>query len=530
MNSAKAKGGMSAALWLFALGVFMGALDNGIMSSALTTITTSFHVTATWGAWSITIYTLALAISVPLMAKLSDRFGRKRFFLIGVAVFGIGSLGVALSGNFTVFLLARLLQGFGGGGIFPIANGYITSTFPKERQGAALGMVGGMNGIASILGPNIGSFILGATNDWHWLFWINVPIALLLVIFGTMYIKENRTAKPGSFDIFGAVILSGSIFSIMYGLTKLQGGTFVQGLEKPSFLLLMVIGIVLFALLLLYERNLWRKGHDPIIPIQLLARNYIRFTLLVGFGSGLILASVIFLPGFNQMVLGFSVSAAGYLYTPMTIASGVGAVFGGRIMDKRGPVFTLLLGLTSALIGAGLFPLFVHNLWEMIIASALLGLGVGVTLAAPLNFLMTTNAEGFESSSLGLLSLIRQIGMTIGPVLYADFLSASLTNVKAQIVTNLQKVNFPISQIPSSEFAKMQNVAGGMGGANLSSINQIPVPQVRTAILDAIHTTAQAGFGDIYGATAVVAALAIFALIFIRGYKHDLKTKSHSAS
>ena len=164
----------SWAITLFAIGVFMAALDNGIISAALTTINEDFGVSPNWGAWGVTLYTLGLAISVPVIGKLSDRYGRKKLFIIEIGLFGLGSLLVALSPNFTFYLIARFIQALGGGGIFIIGSSHVLSTMPPEKQGRMLGMLGGMNGIASVLGPNIGSVILDVTGNWHFLFFINV--------------------------------------------------------------------------------------------------------------------------------------------------------------------------------------------------------------------------------------------------------------------------------------------------------------------------------------------------------------------
>src|SRR5690625_2296539 len=123
------------------VGVFMAALDNGIISAALTTINSSFGVSATAGTWGITLYTLGLAIATPIVGKLSDRYGRKKLFLIEIIIFTIGSLGVALSPNFTFFLISRLVQSFGGGGIFVIASFLVISMIEKDNQGSMLGLV-----------------------------------------------------------------------------------------------------------------------------------------------------------------------------------------------------------------------------------------------------------------------------------------------------------------------------------------------------------------------------------------------------
>ena len=191
------KSSQTWAITLFAIGVFMAALDNGIISAALTTINSSFEVDASWGAWGVTLYTLGLAISVPIIGKLSDRYGRKKLFIFEIALFGIGSLLVALSPNFTFYLVARFIQAMGGGGIFIIGSSHVLSTLPAEKQGKALGMLGGMNGIAAVLGPNLGSIILDLTDSWHWLFLINVPIAIFLIIMGFLKLEETKDPAPG---------------------------------------------------------------------------------------------------------------------------------------------------------------------------------------------------------------------------------------------------------------------------------------------------------------------------------------------
>ncbi len=215
---------------LFAIGIFMAALDNGIISAALTTINASFSVSPSWGAWGITLYTLGLAVSVPIIGKLSDRYGRKKLFMIEIALFGIGSLLVAVSSSFPMFLAARLIQSLGGGGIFIIGSSYVLTSLPKESQGKTLGLLGGMNGIAAVLGPNIGSLLLDATGNWHWLFLINIPIAIILFILGYLFINEHKLNIIKPLDFIGCIILSLAILSIMLGITHLDSANFLNSL------------------------------------------------------------------------------------------------------------------------------------------------------------------------------------------------------------------------------------------------------------------------------------------------------------
>ncbi|WP_338000218.1 MFS transporter [Alicyclobacillus sp. ALC3] len=514
----------NAALTIFAIGVFMGGLDNGIMSSALTTLIHSFSVSASWGAWIITIYTLGLAVSVPIMAKLSDRYGRKRMFLISITLFGIGSMLVALSDNFTMLLISRVIQSLGGGGIFPIANGYIVATVPKERQGRALGMVGGMNGMSAILGPNIGSFILGLTHDWHWLFWINVPIALLLVIFGLRGITESKSSAKGRLDTFGIILLSIGMLGLMYGLTNLNGANIMSSLQSPHVYGFVLGGVLLLALLLWYEVRVDRRGDDPLIPMSLLRNPAARWTLAVGLASGLILSSVIFLPAYVQTVLGWSANHAGYWYTPMALFSGVGAMGGGAFMDKRGPIVTLAFGSVAAAIGSALFPLWVTSTWQMVIASSIVGLGVGTMLGAPLNFLITERVPNDKSTALGILSLVREVGLTLGPTIFAGFLTRSMSQFPQVVLKNLQGIGVSPASIPPSEMSRMKGVESF---GNLSQqIQKIPSAPIRNAILQALHDVSNLGFGHLYWAAFVISACSLLFVLMAWLYRRSGAKKS----
>jgi len=429
MTKKEASNKTNWAIILFTIGVFMAALDNGIISAALTTINNSYDVSPSWGAWGITLYTLGLAVSVPIVGKLSDRFGRKKLFIIEVALFGIGSLLVAMSTSFPMFLMSRLVQSLGGGGIFIIGSSYVLTTLPIEKQGKALGLLGGMNGIAAVLGPNIGSFLLDLTDNWHWLFLINIPIAIVLVIAGIWLIDETKLSSRKPLDFIGSIILSLSILAVMYGITNLDSSNFINSLQDPSFFGFLLLGIVLFAILLVYERSLELRDGDPILAYSLLTGKVFQWTLVIGFFSGGLMASMIFIPAYVEQYLGIAAEKSGYWMTPLALASGVGAGLGGYFVDRSGPVKTIIISGIISIIGFALFPLWVSTKLSFIIASSIAGIGVGFLLGAPLNVLITENAGDNKGSALGTLSLIRQIGMTLSPTIYAGFITAGMKNI-----------------------------------------------------------------------------------------------------
>ncbi len=525
--SNKSSGG-SWALTLFCIGVLMAALDNGIISAALTTINSSFDVSANWGAWGVTIYTLGLAISIPIVGKISDRYGRKKLFIVEVALFGLGSLLVALSPNFAFYIVARFIQAMGGGGIFIIGSSHVLSTFPVEKQGKALGILGGMNGIGAILGPNLGSVILDLTGNWHYLFLINVPIAVVLMILGIYKIQETKEPAVGKLDLLGTILLSLAVLSIMYGLTNIEGVSLIDSLLTPEVYGFLLAGIVLFAVLIGYNRSLEKRNGDPILPVSLLAHPTYLLTLLVGGLSGALLAAMIYIPAFTEQVLGIAAESSGYWMTPLALASGIGAGFGGALVDKKGPVFAVFLSGFITAIGFVLFPTWIDVKWQFIISSCVAGIGIGILLGAPLNILATERLQKDKGSALAGLSLVRQIGMTIAPTIYAGFIVRGFNQIPSLFQNDfgsiLQK-KMETADLSPEAMQEFQQLASTMSANGASAdvdyeklVDQIQDPTLKDVIQSSVNQitlmAAQDGYGGLFY-SAMVIALIIVVLAFI---------------
>ncbi len=516
---------------LFMIGVFMAALDNGIISAALTTINDAYSVDPNWGAWGVTIYTLGLAISVPIVGKLSDRYGRKKLFIIEIALFGLGSLLVALSPNFEMYLISRLIQALGGGGIFIIASSHILSTLPKEKQGKALGALGGVNGIASLIGPNLGSILLDLTGNWHILFLINIPIAIALVYFGLTKLTETTGDPNGKLDLIGTVLLSLSILAIMYGLTNLDGVDLMESLLAPSVYGFLLAGIFLFAILLIHEANLEKKGGDPILPFKLLKRPPYLMTLLIGAFSGALLASMIFIPAFTEQVLGISQSKSGYWMTPLAIAAGIGAGLGGAFTDKRGPIFTIVLSGAISLIGFVIFSFWTDTILIFIISSFIAGLGIGVILGAPLNILATESSDNDKGTALASLSLARQIGMTIAPTIFAGFIARSFNEMPSifakEFPTKLQN-NLEEANLSAEAEAELGQLMGKISSETdmKELLNQIQDPNLKQVITDTVNDVtqiaAQNGYSGLFLSAAVISVFILVAVAILKPLRKKL--------
>lgn len=472
-------------LILFTIGVFMAGLDNGIISAALTTIYTSFGVSPAWGAWTVTLYTLGIAISVPIIGKLSDNYGRKRLFIIEVILFGIGSLLVALSPNFAVLLIARLIQAVGGGGIFIIASAHVLATMPKQHQGKALGLIGGMHGIAAVVGPNVGALILRVTGSWEWMFYINIPIALFLVIMGLFKLEESKQPTPLKLDMRGTVLLTLAIVSLMLGITNLNSDNLVQSMTSMSVLPFIIVGLVSIIIFLTHERNLEQRGGDPIIAFSLLRKQGFRLTLLLGLLSGGFLATIIFIPSYVQQVLQVAPENAGFWLTPLAVASGIGAGLGGYLTDKIGAKRTIVLSGLIGFSGFLLFHTFVDGFLLFFVASMLAGIGLGFLLGAPLNVLIGESVkDGQYGTSLGTLSLFRQVGLTLFPTLFASF-----------ITTGVIKIEPTFKEVFGEAVINFTGIEKGEGyEVILQEIAQLTDPLLRNQLLSIVANVMSAGF------------------------------------
>ncbi|MHB9153401.1 MAG: MFS transporter [Spirochaetales bacterium] len=445
-------------LILYLLGIFMGAIDTGIVTPARTLIQSALGVDERTGIWMITIYTLAYAAIIPISGKLADRFGRKVIYLISIGLFGLGSLICSLSiltGQFWVLLAGRVVQALGGGGIMPIATAEFGTTFPPEKRGMALGLVGGVYGIANILGSTIGSGILGifGTSRWDLLFLVNVPIALAIVVAGLFFLPNNKGEARTKIDWAGIPILSGMVLLLLYGLRNVDFFNLAASLGRANVYPFLIGFLVLLPLLILIER----RSADPVLNLSYFTSRATLITLILGFAVGIMMMGMIFVPQFAENALSIATGSGGYFVAILGIFAGISAPLSGRLIDRFGPKKVLFWGFGITLAGA-LFLILVTipqpSAFTVLASLAAIGLGLGFTMGTPLNYMMLQNTRPEESNSaLATLSLVRSIGTAIAPAIMIGFLAHA--GVSAQ--TNLMALLPPIEPPRLENAAKLQS-------------------------------------------------------------------------
>src|SRR5437773_405163 len=318
----------------------MAALDNLVVTTALPVIRASFGANLSELEWIVNAYTLTFAVLLLTGAALGDRFGRKRLFITGLAIFTGGSAIAALSSDVTTLIVARAIQGLGGAILTPLSLTILSAAVPPERRAVALGAWGGIAGLAIAIGPLVGGAIAEGL-DWHWIFWLNVPIGLIVI--PVAYARLTETYGPeGRLDIPGLVLISAGLLALVWGV--INGNDL--GWSSPQ-----VVGSIAAGVALLIGFVVWeaRQTH-PMLPMSFFrsrafsAANAV--SLLMYFGM---FGSIFLLAQFFQVVQGYSPFQAGLRTLPWTGMPILIAPIAGILSDRIGskPLLVSGLGLMS---------------------------------------------------------------------------------------------------------------------------------------------------------------------------------------
>jgi EmrB/QacA subfamily drug resistance transporter len=396
-------------LFAILLGLFLGALDQTIVSVALPTIVTELGGQSLL-TWTITIYLLTSTITVPFYGKLSDLYGRKPLLMIGITLFLVGSALSGLSQDMTQLIVFRGIQGLGAGALFPISLAVIGDLFTPAERGKYQGLFGAVFGISSIVGPLLGGFLTEQVS-WHWIFYVNLPIGIAaLAVIWRLLPTVRRPDASRNLDYLGAAVFTVAVGSLLIGLTNkqtLDWGTFEVGG-------LIAIGLALGAVFVFVES----RAKEPIVPLDLWKdRTYatsIMATFLISVGF---FGAAVFLPQWFQFVQGATPTNSG-LYTLALLAGLILSSIGSGLIVSRTGKYKAVILAGLATMGVGLFLMSniradtaLPVLWGWMFVT---GLGIGPTLSVftiVVQNAVPVRALGVATSNL---TFFRQIGGSVG--------------------------------------------------------------------------------------------------------------------
>lgn len=473
------------ALALF-VAMFLAAFEGTVVATAAPVIAKDLSGFALV-SWIFSLYLLTSALSTPIYGKLADLYGRKNVLSCGITVFLLGSLLCGFSQNMYQLVAFRALQGLGAGSILTVSFTVIGDVYTLKERSIVQGGISTVWGIAGLIGPLLGGFLIDILS-WHWIFFINVPFALLCVLVLQTHLKNPTPQKKPQIDYAGTVALSTGLGAFLYGI--------MIGYNNGEFAYSMAAA----ALSLFIFYHIERRAPEPIIPLSLLTRNACVINGITFFSSVLLIATTVYLPLYIQSVLGYSATIAGLALASMSISWFAGSVTLARAMEKFGPrkiviasAFTLMLSawlLTTLTADCGLAAVSFY--------AFVFGFGFSGTLNT-LTF-MVQDSVGYErrGAAVGLNTLTRILSQAVGVSFFGTVINVKLT-------TYFQERN--MLHVDINDLA--------------APLNALSAIEVRDALFSALHFV----FIALIAAAAVAAVIALFLPRKETNVPHNVKPK-----
>ena len=428
--------------WLIALTVtlatFMEVLDTSIANVALPHIAGSLGATQEEATWVLTSYLVSSAVILPVSGWLSDRFGRKRFYLTCVVIFTACSMLCGLAPTLPFLILARILQGIGGGGLAPSEQAILADTFPIEKRGQAFAVYGMAVVVAPAIGPTLGGWITDNFN-WHWIFFINLPVGLLSLYLSSrmvedppVLIKRRQQAKGARVDFTGLALVASGVGCLEFFLDK--------GQEKDWFGDPMITAVACIAVVLLITFVFWEWQHDdPIVDLRLLKNRNFGTAVFLQLILGMVLfGSTVLIPQYLQTLLGFTAERAGMALSPAGFVMMFMMFIAGRLLGKMDP--RLLVCIGYGITAVGLYNLTRLSLdssfgtivsWRML---QVIGLPLVFIPISTLNYVGVPTTKMNQISSLS--NFARNLGGSAGTALLTTFLARTAQTHQQQLAAH----------------------------------------------------------------------------------------------
>jgi EmrB/QacA subfamily drug resistance transporter len=405
-------------LGLTSAAYFMVVLDSLVVITALPRMQLDLRVGLPALQWTVNSYGIAFAAGIITAAALGDRLGRRRVFIAGLALFTLASAACALAPTAPALIAARTVQGLGGAAVLPLSLTILTAAFPAERRGTIIGVYGGLAGLAVAIGPLVGGAVTEGL-DWHWIFWINVPIGVAVGLLGLRLLPESYGA-PARLDLPGVAFVSAGVTGLVWALVR----TGQAGWGSPEVVITMALGAGLLAAFFAWER----RAREPMLPLRLLR---IR-AFAAGNATAFLMMGAVFSAGFLvaqyfQLALGYSPLATGVRLLPWLAAPMLVSPVAGAVSDRVGRRPVIVSGLLLQAAGLGWVALragFGSGRPGLVLA--LLAAGVGISLALPTvpTAVLSAVAPPEMGKASGILTMMQRFGAVFAVAIVSSVFAA----------------------------------------------------------------------------------------------------------
>lgn len=414
------------------LGIFMAAIDNTIVATALASIVSDLGGLDKF-VWVTSAYMVTVMAGMPIFGKLSDMYGRKRFFIFGLLVFLIGSALCGLAQNIEQLSIYRAIQGIGGGALMPIAFTIIFDVFPPEKRGKMTGLFGAVFGLSSVIGPLLGAYITEYIS-WHWVFYVNVPIGAVSLFLISKFYKESTEHRKQKIDWWGAITLVIAVVSLMFALEL--GGKEYAWDSTQIIGLFSLFGV--FFLVFLYVET---KASEPIISFWMFKRRIFATSQALAFlyGSTFVILTI-YIPLFIQAVYGGSATSAGFILMPLMLGSVVGSGFGGSFQTKFKFRTLMLVSIVAYTFGFYLLTTLTPETarWLLTVYMIVTGFGMGFSFSLLPSASIHNLDSRFRGSANSTNSFFRSLGMTLGITIFGTIQTNAFANQLKEAFKGMQ--------------------------------------------------------------------------------------------
>jgi EmrB/QacA subfamily drug resistance transporter len=497
--------------------MLLASLDQTIVGTAMPRIITDLHGFDRY-TWVTTAYLLTSTVMVPIYGKLSDLFGRKSIFLIGVTLFLVGSAASGAAQTMNQLIAFRAFQGLGAAALMPIALAVIGDLFTPRERGKWQGLTGGVFGISSVLGPTAGGWITDHST-WRWVFYVNLPIgviALLVLIFLMPALHRQNTRKI-SIDYFGAMLLIAGTVPLLLGFTW-AGSQYDWA--SWQIITTFAVSIVFIALFVIYEARLERQNGQPVITPSLFKNRIFTVSLLITMITSMgMFGSILFLPLYAQGVLGISATNSGLLLAPLMLGLVISSVISGQIVSRFGRYkWVAFVGMAITIGGSLLLQRLGVNSTnsDLITAMIVLGLGLGFSMSIYTVIVQNALPDKIGEATSG-LTFFRSIGATVavaamGSILtsayvpgFHDALSAQVKAIiPAKALSAFDNPNILLS--PDSQKQLLASFAH-LGPQGIVVYHQL---------LEAIKVGLTSGIHNVYVLSSILMCIGFVAIFFLK--------------
>ena len=448
------KGQIIAVMASVMLGILLAALDQTIVGPALPKIIGDLNGFEQY-SWVITVYLLTSTISVPIIGKLSDMYGRKWFYMAGIVIFLLGSALSGLSANMTELIIYRGIQGLGAGILFACAFTIIADLIPPAERGKWQGLFGAVFGLSSVIGPTLGGFLTDNLS-WHWVFYVNVPIGIVaLAVLYFTFPPEHKHHVQKIIDWWGASLLVLSLVPLLLALSL--GGTRDWDWGSPKVIGMFIAAVVFLGAFLYVESRV----KEPIISLDLFKNRIFTSSTVALFLTGVgLFGAVLYIPLYIQAIQGDTATSSGNAVTPMTLAIVVSSIIGGQIVSRTGKYRVLsIVGMGTMVVG--MFLLYTMNVdtprFTTILYMVIMGLGLGIPFS--ILTLAVQNSVSFKQvgAATSATQFFRSMGGTVGVAILGTVVN---NQFHSQFPGELQKAvndlgpqvsaNIPVAQLASA--------------------------------------------------------------------------------